>query len=85
LVLDRRCRRVLPRLVLASAIMAAAVFAIGLVLPGLGNLLRASLMILVGMAGFTLAGMALGAFHPRDVLRQLRRRAPRGASAGNPA
>jgi putative peptidoglycan lipid II flippase len=85
LVLDRRCRRVLPRLVLASAIMAAAVFGIGLALPGLGNVLRAGLMILVGMAGFTLAGMALGAFHPRDVLRQLRRRTPRGASPADTA
>jgi len=47
--------------------------------------LRAGLMILVGMAGFTLAGMALGAFHPRDVLRQLRRRAPRGASPADTA
>jgi putative peptidoglycan lipid II flippase len=85
LVLDRRCRRVLPRLVLASAIMAAAVFAFGVALPGLGNVLRAGLMILIGMAGFTLAGMALGAFHPRDVLRQLRRRAPRGASPADTA
>jgi putative peptidoglycan lipid II flippase len=85
MVLDRRCRRVLPRLVLASVIMAALVFGVGLVLPGLGVVLRAGLMILVGMAGFTLAGMALGAFHPRDVLRQLRRRAPRGASPANPA
>jgi putative peptidoglycan lipid II flippase len=85
LVLDRRCRRVLPRLVLASAIMAAVVFAFGVALPGLGNVLRAGLMILVGMAGFTLAGMALGAFHPRDVLRQLRRRAPRGASPADTA
>ena len=31
------------------------------------------------------AGMALGAFHPRDVLRQLRRRAPRGASPADTA
>jgi hypothetical protein len=85
LVLDRRCRRVLPRLVLASATMAAVVFTLGLVLPGLGHVLRAGLMILVGMAVFTLVGMALGAFHPRDLLRQLRRRAPRGASPANPA
>jgi putative peptidoglycan lipid II flippase len=85
LVLDRRCRRVLPRLVLASALMAAVVFGVGLALPGLSAVLRAGLMILVGMAGFTLAGMALGAFHPRDVLRQLRRRAPRGASPADTA
>jgi putative peptidoglycan lipid II flippase len=85
LVLDRRCRRVLPRLMVASAMMAAVVFAVGVVLPGLGNVLRAGLMILVGMAGFTLAGMALGAFHPRDVLRQLRRRTPRGASPADTA
>ncbi|MFN8890779.1 MAG: hypothetical protein ACK5WA_00215, partial [Alphaproteobacteria bacterium] len=75
----------LPRLLLASAMMAAAVVALGLVLPGLGHVLRAGLMILCGAVVFTLTGMALGAFHPRDVLRQLRRRAPRGASAGNPA
>jgi hypothetical protein len=85
MVLDRRCRRVLPRLVLASAIMAALVFGVGLLLPGLGAALRAGLMILVGMAGFTVAGMALGAFHPRDVLRQLRRRAPRSAKPVDPA
>ena len=85
MVLDRRCRRVLPRLVLASAIMAVLVFGVGLLLPGLDAVLRAGFMILVGMAGFTLTGMALGAFHPRDVLRQLRRRAPRGASPANPA
>jgi putative peptidoglycan lipid II flippase len=83
LVLDRRCRRVLPRLVLASAFMAALVFGVGLALPGLGAVLRAGLMILVGMAAFTLTGMALGAFHPRDVLRQLRRRAPRSAAPAN--
>jgi len=85
LVLDRRCRRVLPRLILASAIMAAVVFGIGLALPGLGAVLRAGFMILAGMVAFTLIGMAFGAFHPRDVLRQLRRRAPRGASPANPA
>jgi putative peptidoglycan lipid II flippase len=85
MVLDRRCRRVLPRLVLATAIMAAVVFGLGLMLPGLGMALRAGLMILVGMAAFTLAGMALGAFHPRDVLRQLRRRAPRSAAPANPS
>ena len=85
MVLDRRCRRVLPRLVLASAMMAVAVFSLGLVLPGLGHVVRAGLMILVGMAAFTLAGMALGAFHPRDVLRQLRRRAPRSAKPVDPA
>ena len=84
-MLDRRCRRILPRLVLASAIMAALVFGMGLALPGLAAVLRAGLMILVGMAAFTMAGMALGAFHPRDVLRQLRRRAPRGASPADPA
>ena len=68
-----------------AAIMAALVFGVGLLLPGLDAVLRAGLMILVGMAAFTLTGMALGAFHPRDVLRQLRRRAPRGASPANPA
>ena len=43
------------------------------------------IVIGAGMAGFTLAGMALGAFHPRDVLRQLRRRAPRSAVPANPS
>jgi putative peptidoglycan lipid II flippase len=77
MVLDRRCRRVLPRLVLATVMMAAVVLALGLLLPlGLPAMPRAALLIAVGMSGFTLAGMALGAFHPRDVLRQLRRRAP---------
>ena len=65
--------------------MAALVFGVGLALPGLGTVLRAALMILVGMATFTLAGMVLGAFHPRDVLRQLRRRAPRSAKPVDPA
>jgi hypothetical protein len=63
--------------------MAALVFGVGLALPGLGVVVRAGLMILVGMAAFTMAGMALGAFHPRDVLRQLRRRAPRSAAPAN--
>ncbi|MEY3730790.1 MAG: hypothetical protein RLZZ57_1546, partial [Pseudomonadota bacterium] len=86
MVLDRRCRRVLPRLVLATAMMAAVVLALGLLLPlGLAAMLRAALLIGVGMSGFTLAGMALGAFHPRDVLRQLRRRTPRSAAPANPS
>ena len=86
MVLDRRCRRVLPRLVLATAMMAAVVLALGLLLPlGLAAMLRAALLIGAGMAGFTLAGMALGAFHPRDVLRQLRRRTPRSAAPANPS
>jgi putative peptidoglycan lipid II flippase len=86
MVLDRRCRRVLPRLVLATVMMAAVVLALGLLLPlGLPAMPRAALLIAVGMSGFTLAGMALGAFHPRDVLRQLRRRAPRSAAPANPS
>ncbi|MEN9500239.1 MAG: murein biosynthesis integral rane protein MurJ, partial [Pseudomonadota bacterium] len=85
LVLDRRCRRVLPRLVLASVIMAALVFALGLALEGVLPMLRAGCMILLGMAAFTLAGVALGAFRPRDVLRQLRRKTPRSAAPANPA
>jgi hypothetical protein len=86
MVLDRRCRRVLPRLVLATVMMAAVVLALGLLLPlGLPAMPRAALLIGAGMAGFTLAGMALGAFHPRDVLRQLRRRAPRSAAPANPS
>jgi putative peptidoglycan lipid II flippase len=86
LVLDRRCWRVLPRLVLATVMMAAVVLALGLLLPlGLPAMPRAALLIGAGMAGFTLAGMALGAFHPRDVLRQLRRRTPRSAAPANPS
>jgi hypothetical protein len=86
MVLDRRCRRVLPRLMLATAIMGVAVLALGLLLPlGLPAMARAGLLIGLGMAGYTLAGKALGAFHPRDVLRQLRRRAPRSAKPVDPS
>ncbi|HYF07922.1 MAG TPA: murein biosynthesis integral membrane protein MurJ [Acetobacteraceae bacterium] len=79
--LDRRLRRAVPRLVLATAIMAAIVAGLGMLLPhGATTLARVgvtAVLIAAGAAAFAGLATALGALRPREVLAMLRRR--RGA------
>jgi putative peptidoglycan lipid II flippase len=81
-VMDRRARRLLPRILAAAAAMGLAVAALGFVLPAgadsIARALRATVLVGAGAAVFLGAGLALRAFDPREVLRMLRRRRPNG-------
>jgi putative peptidoglycan lipid II flippase len=76
--LDRRLRRVVPRLLAAAAIMALVLLALSAALfPVAGGWLRlAALALLVGggMAAYFAAAQALGALDLREAARMLRRR-----------
>jgi len=77
LVLDRRSRRVLPRIVLASAAMGVCVAGLAAILPEAGtSLLRlAWALVLIGTGSAVYGGLViwLGACSPREMLRALRR------------
>ena len=81
LLLDRRLRRSVPRLVLASAAMAAIVVGVGMLMPPAASALAragiAAVVIGAGAATFSLIAVAIGAIKPRETLRMFRRR--RGA------
>ena len=76
--LDRRVRRVVPRLALAAAAMGAIVAGVGLALPAAqgsaGRVLAAAVMIGIGAAAFLGIATAIGALRPREMLRMLRRK-----------
>ena len=75
---DRRTRRVVPRILAASAIMGAAVALAVLLAPApagsIGRGLLAAAVIAAGALAYLAAGVALRAFDPREVLRMVRRR-----------
>lgn len=77
-VADRRARRRLPRILLASVLMGAAVALLAWMLPpgqgGFGRAGLAAALIAAGGVVFLGAGLALKAFDPREVLAMLRRR-----------
>ena len=77
---DARFRRALPRIILASAVMGAALLALAEAMSPLfqtAGLRYGALAILVmgGGAVYAIAGQLLGAFSARDLLSGLRRRA----------
>ncbi len=76
--LDRRCRRRLPRIVIATAIMGAAVAVLMELLTLRGPLL-AAVLIAAGALVYASVAIALGALHPRETWRMLRR--PRAIQA----
>ena len=77
-VADRRARRVLPRLLLASLLMGAVVALCGALAPApgaaAGRALLLAALIGAGAVSYLALGLALRAFDPREVLRLLRRR-----------
>ena len=86
---DRRLRRMLPRLLLACAIMGAVLWGLDAVLfghgapaavPG-GRVLRLVLLVAGGLATYAAAAHLLGALNLRE-LRAMRRRPSTGDSAG---
>lgn len=79
--LDRRLRRTVPRLLLATMAMAAIVSALVILVPaGPGSAARALVAAIVvgaGAASFAILATLLGALNPRELLRMLRRRGAR--------
>ena len=75
---DRRVRRLLPRLLLATAIMAAVVVAAGWAMPPATTAIARAVVaaVVIGAGGLVFAGAAtaLGALRPREMLAMLRRR-----------
>jgi putative peptidoglycan lipid II flippase len=84
--LDARCRRSLPRIVLAAIGMGGVLIGLQHVLqPGLnahhllGRLVALTGLVGGGMAAFALLCVVLGVAHPRELKRMLgRRRGPAG-------
>lgn len=77
-VVDRRARRVVPRVLVASLAMGVVVAGLAAVLPpaegSAGRMVQAALLIGAGAAAYLGAGTALRAFNPREVLGMMRRR-----------
>lgn len=77
-VADRRARRVLPRILAASLLMGAVIVLASHLLPApqgpSGRVLLLAALIGAGAVSYLLAGLALRAFDPREVLGLLRRR-----------
>ncbi|GGJ25597.1 murein biosynthesis integral membrane protein MurJ [Neoroseomonas lacus] len=77
-VVDRRARRVVPRILAASLAMGAVVAGLAWLLPpaqgSAGRMVRAALLIGAGAAAYLASGVATRAFSPREVLGMLRRR-----------
>ncbi len=91
LILDRRLRRRAPRLLLATAVMAAALAALQQALslaPGVPRAAALAVLILGGAAVYFATAQALGALDLREVRGMLRRRRPTppaGGAAAAPA
>jgi len=74
--LDARLRRVVPRIVLATLAMAAALLLAVRLLPLAQPTLALAVTILLGAAVYAMAAVLLGAADPADLKRQLSRRGP---------
>lgn len=76
--LDRRVRRVVPRLALAAIAMGAIVAGLGMLAPavqgGTARALVAAVLIAAGALAFAGIATAIGALRPRELFRMLRRR-----------
>lgn len=84
LVLDRRLRRRAPRLLVAAALMAAALWALREALylaPGMPRLGALAVLVAAGAGVYFAAAHALGAVDLRDLAGLLRRRRRRAAGA----
>lgn len=83
-VLDRRARRLMPRILAASLAMGTVVAGLAWLLPvadgSAARMLRAAALIGTGAAAYVVAGVAMRAFNIREVLGMLRRRG-RGKAA----
>ncbi|WP_198374793.1 murein biosynthesis integral membrane protein MurJ [Neoroseomonas rubea] len=81
-VVDRRARRRVPRVLAAATVMGIVVALLAWALPAAGtSVARAAMAATVIGAGgvvFVAAGIALGAFDPREVWRMLRRKREKG-------